>query len=185
MIIQRLFGKTWTNLKTPEKRKEKAEELLRIRKEMNATREKLLKKRDDGIKLSGKGDNYEPIKDGSDKITGSRRITVADVKKRYREGMDELNAWSDHVQDTTHRTPKPKPKPVEPVKEVEKGIIEKGVESGKKFIKNPKTKKWGLIGVGALGGTLAIEGIDAGVKKMKDKKREKESKEQILQGKKK
>ena len=47
-------------------------------------------------------------------------------------------------------------------------------------LKNPKAKKWGYLGVGALGGSLAIDGIDAGVKKLKDKKKEKEAKEQIL-----
>ena len=47
-------------------------------------------------------------------------------------------------------------------------------------LKNPKAKKWGYLGVGALGGSLAIDGIDAGVKKLKDKKQENEAKKQIL-----
>jgi hypothetical protein len=55
-------------------------------------------------------------------------------------------------------------------------------EKGKEILKNPKTKKWGYLGAGALGGSLAVDGIDARVKKLKDKKREKEAKEQILSG---
>ena len=84
--------------------------------------------------------------------------------------------------ETTPRVKKTAPK----IKEVEKTGAEKFItglkEKGKEILKNPKTKKWGLIGTGALGGTMAIEGIDAGVKKVKEKKKEKEAKEQILKG---
>ena len=82
---------------------------------------------------------------------------------------------------------KPAPKTRKPVnKEAEKTGAEKFViklkEKGKELMKNPKAKKWGYIGVGAVGGSLAVDGIDAGVKKIKEKKKENEAKEQILKG---
>ena len=85
-----------------------------------------------------------------------------------------MDHWSSSIRDTTKRAPKQK------VKEIEKGILEKATEKGKEILKNPKAKKWGYLGAGALGGSLAIDGIDAGVKKLKDKKQENEAKKQIL-----
>ena len=45
------------------------------------------------------------------------------------------------------------------------------MKKGEKILKNPKAKKWGYLGVGALGGTLAVYGIDSAVKKAKEKKK--------------
>ncbi len=176
MIIQRLFSRTWTNLKKKEEREAKKEELKKARGQINARRDKIKKERLKGLELSGKGKNFEDVFDkNGKKIAGKRgkRITSEDVESRYKSQMKELNAWSSSVLDNTKRTPKPKP---EPVKEIEKGILEKG----KELLKNPKAKKLGYLGAGALGGTLAVSGIDAGIKKVKDKKRENEAKNQIL-----
>ena len=64
-----------------------------------------------------------------------------------------------------------------------KGSVMEGLKKkGAELLKNPKAKKWGYLGLGAAGGTLAVDGIDAGVKKIKEKKRENEAKEQILKG---
>ena len=176
MIIQRLYSRTWTHLKKEEDRKKKAEELKAARQEINERRNKIQAERADGIRKSGLGENFEDIKDNKGKKVGRRRITVEDVESRYKSQMKDLDSWSSSIRDTTKRTPKPKPEPEM------KGSIEKLAESGKKLLKNPGVKKWGYRGLGAAGGTLAISGIDAGVKKVKEKKREKEAKEQILKG---
>ena len=175
MVIQRLYSRTWTNLKKEEDRKAKAEELKAARKEINERRNKIQAERLEGLKKSRKGENFEDIYDKGKKV-GRKRITAEDVESRYKSQMKDLNSWSSSIRDTTKRTPKPKPEP-----EV-KGSIEKLVESGKRLLKNPKVKKWGYLGLGAAGGTLAVDGIDAGVKKIKEKKRENEAKEQILKG---
>lgn len=173
MIIQRLFSRTWTHLKKEEDRKKKAEELKAARQEINARRDKIQAERAEGLRKSGLGENFEDVYDKGKKV-GRKRITAEDVESRYKSQMKDLDHWSSSIRDTTKRTPKPK------VVEVEKGIIEKAAGKGKEVLKNPKTKKWGLIGVGALGGSLAVDGIDAGVKKIKNKKKEKEAKEKIL-----
>ena len=175
MIIQRLFSRTWTHLKKEEDRKKKTEELKSARQEINARRDNIQAERAEGLRKSGLGENFEDIYDKGKKV-GRKRITAEEVESRYKSQMKDLDHWSSSIRDTTKRTPKPKPK------EVEKGILEKATEKGKEILKNPKTKKWGLIGAGALGGSLAIDGIDAGVKKAKEKKKEKESKVQILSG---
>ena len=173
MIIQRLFSRTWTHLKKEEDRKKKTEELKSSRQEINARRDNIQAERAEGLRKSGLGENFEDIYDKGKKV-GRKRITAEEVESRYKSQMKDLDHWSSSIRDTTKRTPKPKG--------VEKGILEKATEKGKEILKNPKTKKWGLIGAGALGGSLAIDGIDAGVKKAKEKKKEKESKEQILSG---
>jgi hypothetical protein len=173
MIIQRLFSRTWTNLKKKKDRKKKAQELKLARQEINTRRDIIQTERTEGIRKSGLGENFEDIYDKGKKV-GRKRITAEDVESRYKSQMKDLNHWSSSIRDTTKRAPKPK------VEEIEKGVLEKATEKGRDILKNPKTKKWGLIGVGALGGSLAIDGIDAGVKKIKDKKREEEAKEQIL-----
>ena len=175
MIIQRLFGRTWTNLKTEEDRARKKEELKAARQEINERRDKIQAERAEGLRKSGLGENFEDIYDKGKKV-GRKRITAEDVESRYKSQMKDLNAWSSSIRDTTKRAPKQK------VKEIEKGILEKATEKGKEILKNHKAKKWGYLGVGALGGSLAIDGIDAGVKKIKDKKQENEVKDQILGG---
>ena len=173
MIIQRLFSRTWTHLKKEEDRKKKAEELKAARQEINARRDKIQAERAEGLRKSGLGENFEDIYDKGKKV-GRKRITAEEVESRYKSQMKDLDHWSSSIRDTTKRAPKQK------VKEIEKGILEKATEKGKEILKNPKAKKWGYLGVGALGGSLAIDGIDAGVKKLKDKKQENEAKKQIL-----
>ena len=82
---------------------------------------------------------------------------------------------------TKQRTPKSTPKDMRSGFEK---TIETAKEKGKKLLENPKTKKWGYIGAGALAGSLAVSGVDAAVKKHKEKKKENEIREKIAGGKK-
>ena len=181
MIIQRLFSKTWTHITDPAKRTKKAKELKEKKQIVDKRLDEINAERKEGLEKSAKGENVKfvydkkgaKIKDPNGNFW-TNPVTAEEVEKKAKDKMKDLKEWMNSFQDTTKRTPKPK------VKEVEKSVLEKATEKGKEILKNPKTKKWGYLGAGALGGSLAVDGIDAGVKRIKDKKKEKEAKEQIL-----
>ena len=50
------------------------------------------------------------------------------------------------------------------------------IVKARKLEKNPKTKNWGAVAIGATAGTLAISGIDKAIEKKKEKKKENEMK---------
>ena len=78
------------------------------------------------------------------------------------------------------------PRPKKIIRGKEKTGFEKTVQyvkvKGKKLLKDPRTKKIGYIGTGALAGTLAVSGIDKLVEKRREKKKEEEMRDQIVNG---
>lgn len=182
MIIQRLFSKTWTHITDPEKRAEKVKELKEKKKEVEKRLDEINAERKEGLEKSAKGTNWEKYTDDKGKQK-SRFINAEEVEKRAKDKKKDLKGWMNSFQDTTKRTPKPSPAP----KDVRSGFektVEVVKEKGKEVMKNPKTKKWGYIGAGSLVGTAAVSGVDAAVKKHKEKKKENEIREKIAGGKK-
>ncbi len=182
MILTRLFSRTWTNLKTKEERSKKKGELLEARKVINKRRDQIKAERTEGLKGSALGTNTKFVVDKAGKRLKDKDgnfwttpVTAKEVDSKFKAQMEDLNAYSSSISD----------KKIKPAPSAEKGIIEKAKEGATKILKNPATKKWGYRTAGATAGTLAVSGAGYGIKKMKDKKKEKEAKEQILNGKKK
>ena len=171
MIVQRLFSHTWENLKTPEKRHKKAEELKQARNKINKRVENLKKIREEDLRKAAFGELRN--NDG-------KKLNSEAVEGRFKSDMKDINTYRDSIRDTKHRTPKPKPTPKpEPISGLEKAG--KYIKSkGKEILKKPETKKIGYIGAGALAGTLAVSGVDKAVKKHKEKKKEDEARKQVL-----
>ena len=165
MILQRTFSKTWENLKTPEERTAKANELKEARKEINARRAQIQENYKKNLKREAFGkDTKHNFKDKEGKL---KNLSSEEVRKIE---SGKLESWVDSIRDTKHRTPKPKPVPVPPSK------TEVLVGKAKALAKNPKAKNWGAAVVGATAGTLAVSGIDKALEKRKEKKKESEMK---------
>ena len=172
MRIQRLFSHTWTNIKDPGERTKKTKELINARREINQRIEDLKKTRNEDLKKAALGELRN--KDG-------KRLNSEVVMKRFEADMNDINAYRDSIRDTKSRTPK-KTKPK--IKVDSKSGLEKTVENikakGKRLLKKPETKKLGYLSAGALGGTLAVSGVDKAIKMRKEKKKENEAREQVL-----
>ena len=163
MRIQRTFSKTWENLKTPEERTAKANELKEARKEINTRRAQIQENYKKNLKREAFGrDTKHNFKDKEGKL---KNLSAEEVRKIE---SGKLESWVDSIRDTKHRTPKPKPVPVPPSKS------EVLIGKAKKLAENPKTKKWGAAAIGATAGTLAISGIDKAIEKKKEQKKENE-----------
>jgi len=177
MRIQRTFSKTWENLKTPEEREKKKNELKTKREKINKRRDQIKQDRLEGLEKSAMGENIKYVTDKAGKRIKDKDgnfwtnpVSAKEVEARYKAQMEDLNAHIDSILDKTHRKPAPKPVPVPPSKsEVLIGKV-------KKLAKNPKTKNWGAAAIGATAGTLAISGIDKAIEKKKEKKKENEMK---------
>ena len=174
IILRRLFSRTWENIKDPEKRTEKANELLAEREKINARRNEIAKKYKSNLKKEAFGkDTVHNIKakDGTLLNLTSDEIKAIETSK--------LNKYINNVTENKHRTP---PKPVTVVeKSIPKSGLEKALETGKKWIGEHKSgmKKAGYATIGAGIGTLAVSGTDKLYKKHKERNKENEIRERF------
>ena len=104
MIIQRLFSKTWTNIKGKKNRHEKAVEQNERRHEINARRDAILKEKEEGLKKSAMGTNFNEYKDKNGKKI-KERVTAENVESKFRANMKDLNHYTDSILDKTSRKP--------------------------------------------------------------------------------
>jgi hypothetical protein len=174
MIIQRLFSHTWENIKDKAERKKKAEELKAARQEINARLKEINERYKQDLRNAGLG-----LRNSKGEYTNSKK-----AESTYNNSMEDLNKYRDSIRDTKHRTPKkpkPTPPPPAPPKVIKSGF-EEAIEKGKSILKKPGLKKAGYITVGAVGGTLAVDGAEKIIKKNKEKKKENEIRNKIVGG---
>lgn len=160
MILQRLFSKTWENLKDPAERHKKAVELNEARNKIGKRRTALKENYMADMEKAGLGELKN--KDG-------KRINTKAVEERYKADVADLNKYHESITDRTNRRPKPKPKPQPP------GMIERIRTAGKKIATNPKVK----MGAKITAGVGIAAGVGYGAKKAYDHKQNKKKEEEV------
>ena len=174
MIIERLYSRTWTEIKDKGERTKKAKSLLKERKEINKRRDAIKKERAEGLKGSAMGTNQKFVRDKAGKVikdaagnSWTNPVTAEEVESRFRSQIKDLNAYTNSILDKKHTSKS-------------KSTVEKIKEKGSEILKNPKTKKLGKAALITAGGAITIGGGVKGTKKVMDKKKENKTKNKIL-----